>query len=172
MQIKANNQILIFTDGACKNNPGPGGFAALLVANDRILEIGGHRESTTNNQMELLAAIQALKITYLIHQPITLYSDSSYVIKGASEWMKNWKKKGWMKSANEPIANQDLWKELDRFIQDQNITWKHIRGHHGYAGNERVDQIAESYAAKRPVPLFRGRLCDYPISIDDLLHVE
>ncbi|MEA3174120.1 MAG: ribonuclease [Gammaproteobacteria bacterium] len=131
----------IYTDGACRGNPGPGGWAALLVAGDVRKEVTGAAAATTNNRMELSAAIGGL--TALKRRcAVKLYTDSKYVLQGATEWMPNWKARGWRTAAREPVKNQDLWQELDLAVAAQDIEWIWVKGHSGHAGNEYVDQLA------------------------------
>lgn len=132
--------VTIFTDGACKGNPGPGGWAALLVHGDKEKEIVGHEENTTNNRMELKAAIMALRSLKTACR-VDLYTDSSYVQKGMTEWLKGWKAKGFKK-----VANPDLWMELDAEASKHHVTWHWVRGHDGHPENERVDQLASDAA--------------------------
>lgn len=134
--------ITIYTDGACKGNPGPGGWAALLVYNGSEKEITGFEPETTNNRMELRAALEALKI---LKEPcrVDLYTDSSYLQKGMTEWLKGWKAKSFKK-----VANPDLWQELDQASANHTIHWHWVRGHDGHAENERVDKLASDAAAQ------------------------
>lgn len=131
----------IFTDGACSGNPGPGGWAALLRWNGHEKELFGGEEETTNNRMELMAAIMALEA---LSRPsdVVLTTDSTYVMDGITKWMPGWKARGWKTTAKKPVKNQDLWERLDSAISPHNITWKWVRGHDGHAENERVDQLA------------------------------
>lgn len=128
--------VKIYTDGACKGNPGPGGWAALLIYNGTEKEISGNEPDTTNNRMELTAVIEALNVLKTSCR-IDLYTDSSYVQKGYSEWMKGWKAKGWKK-----IANPDLWQALDEAAARHDLTCHWVRGHDGHPENERVDVLA------------------------------
>ena len=131
----------IYTDGACRGNPGPGGWAALLVAGDERKEVMGAEAATTNTRMELSAAIGGL--TALKRRcAVKLYTDSKYVLQGVTEWMPNWKARGWRTAAREPVKNQDLWQELDLAVAAQDIEWIWVKGHSGHAGNEYVDQLA------------------------------
>ncbi|AFZ42962.1 Ribonuclease H [Halothece sp. PCC 7418] len=143
----------IYTDGACTGNPGPGGWGAVFYfKNGSVYEIGGAEPETTNNRMEMQAAIASLELFQASEQktPIVLYSDSQYLIKGLTQWLKGWKKKGWKTSTGKAVLNQDLWTTLDQ-LNHSLIEWKHVRGHEGIAGNERCDAIARTFAAgKRP----------------------
>lgn len=131
----------IYTDGACRGNPGPGGWGALLVCGAKKKQLKGAEPLTTNNRMELLAAIKALEQLQKSCQVI-LTTDSKYVLQGITEWIINWKKKGWKNAAKEPIKNQDLWETLDQLNQKHQIDWRWVKGHSGHAENELVDQLA------------------------------
>ncbi len=133
--------VTIYTDGACSGNPGPGGWAALLRFGLREKELSGGVLSTTNNRMEMTAALEALKS---LKSPckIDFFTDSEYLRNGITKWMVNWKRRGWKTSAKKPVKNQDLWKALDRAIHPHQITWHWVRGHTGHRENERVDKLA------------------------------
>jgi ribonuclease HI len=133
--------VSIYTDGACSGNPGPGGWAALLRYGVREKELTGGVLKTTNNRMEMTAALEALNSLKTPCQ-IDFYSDSEYLRKGITEWMANWKRRGWKTAAKKPVKNQDLWKALDHAIQSHQIIWHWVRGHAGHRDNERVDQLA------------------------------
>ena len=131
----------IFTDGACRGNPGPGGWAALIRSGTREKEISGGEALTTNNRMELTAAIEALNA---LKRPcrVELHTDSQYVQKGISEWIHGWKARGWKTAAKEPVKNADLWMELDAARQQHQVDWRWVRGHNGHPGNDRADKLA------------------------------
>ena len=131
----------IYTDGACRGNPGPGGWAALLIAGETRKEVSGAETETTNNRMELMAAIQGLGALKR-RCKVRLYTDSKYVLQGATEWLPAWKARGWRTAAREPVKNQDLWELLDAALLTQDIDWHWVRGHSGDAGNEWVDELA------------------------------
>ena len=135
------DQILIYTDGACKGNPGPGGWGALLVVGGNEKELFGGEANTTNNRMELMAVIQALSA---LKRPcdVIVHTDSQYVLKGITEWLAGWKAKGWKTAAKAPVKNVDLWQALDAATQQHQIEWRWVKGHSGHAGNERADQLA------------------------------
>mgnify|MGYP000737115381 CR=1 FL=1 len=135
------SRITIYTDGACRGNPGPGGWGALLLAGERELELWGGEPATTNNRMELWAAIEALRA---LKRPceVDLYTDSTYVRKGITEWMHSWKSKGWKTAARKPVKNSDLWKMLDSESARHQVEWHWVKGHSGDPGNERADQLA------------------------------
>jgi ribonuclease HI len=133
---------VIYTDGACRGNPGPGGWAALLIHNQHEKEIFGAERLTTNNRMELLAVIRALEALKKPGTSARVYTDSQYVIKGIEEWMPAWKERGWRTADKKPVKNQDLWEQLDALAARHDVEWHWVRGHSGVAGNERVDALA------------------------------
>jgi ribonuclease HI len=135
----------IFTDGACSGNPGPGGWAALICDDQQTLELSGRENSTTNNRMEMLAVISALEWVQnnRVQGPMTIASDSQYVIKGITLWIGGWMRNGWKTSAKKPVENQDLWQRMwDLSKTHSGITWQWVRGHNGHPENERVDALA------------------------------
>jgi ribonuclease HI len=134
-------EVDIFTDGACRGNPGPGGWAALLVSGKDRKEVSGSAANTTNNRMELAAAIGGLGALKR-RCAVKLYTDSKYVLQGITEWLPNWKARGWRTAAREPVKNQDLWQLLDAAVANQDIQWIWVKGHSGHEGNEYVDQLA------------------------------
>ena len=131
----------IFTDGACRGNPGPGGWAALLRKGDTEKMISGAQESSTNNQMELMAAIQGLE---QLKKPVrvTLTTDSQYVRQGITQWIAGWKRNGWMTSQKKPVKNKELWQRLDAAVAEHQVEWLWVKGHSGHRENEMVDQAA------------------------------
>ena len=131
----------LYTDGACRGNPGPGGWAALLICGGERKEVSGAEAATTNNRMELTAAIEGLKALKRRCR-VELYTDSKYVLQGATEWLPNWKARGWRTAAREPVKNQDLWERLDAALATQDISWHWVKGHSGHDGNEFVDTLA------------------------------
>jgi len=133
--------VQIFTDGACRGNPGPGGWGALLRYRDQELELYGGDPDTTNNRMELMAAIQSLGALKRPSMAIVT-TDSIYVMKGISEWLPNWVRKGWRTANNEPVKNADLWKHLVAAQAPHSVEWRWVKGHAGHAENERADQLA------------------------------
>lgn len=145
----------IYTDGACSGNPGPGGWGVVVYfADDSVYEIGGAEALTTNNRMELQAAIAALEFLSKTGQqkPITLYTDSEYVKKGITQWVTGWKNKGWKTAQGKAVLNQDLWETLDQ-LNTAKINWEYVRGHAGNVGNERCDEIARNFSLNRPQTL-------------------
>jgi len=135
------HSIDIYTDGACRGNPGPGGWAALLIAGEHEREISGAEELTTNNRMELTAVIRALEA---LKRPVqgNLYTDSQYVRQGVLEWLPQWKARGWKTASKQPVKNQDLWQTLDDLVKRHELEWHWVKGHSGNVGNERVDALA------------------------------
>lgn len=136
-----NELVIIYTDGACKGNPGPGGWGVYMIYNEHKKEIYGGEQETTNNRMELMAAIMALEALKKKSR-IKLYTDSKYVLKGITEWMNNWKKRGWKTSNKKPVKNEDLWRRLDLAIIMHDINWIWVKGHSGNEGNEKADSLA------------------------------
>jgi ribonuclease HI len=131
----------IYTDGACRGNPGPGGWGVLLIANGHRKTLHGGEHDTTNNRMELQAAIEALNALNG-ERNVTLYTDSKYVMDGINDWMPRWKQRGWKTAAKQPVKNQDLWQQLDAAVARHDIIWKWVRGHTGNPGNEEADALA------------------------------
>lgn len=131
----------LYTDGACKGNPGAGGWGALLRYGSTERELYGYQAEATNNQMELMAAIRGLEA---LTRPckVVLTTDSKYVLQGMTEWLAGWKKKGWKNASGQPVKNQDLWQRLDKAARPHQIEWKWVRGHTGHTENERVDALA------------------------------
>ena len=155
----------IYTDGACSGNPGPGGWGTRIeFADGQVQELGGRDTATTNNRMEMQAAIAALEflqennIADDATEPVTLHTDSEYLKNGITKWIKGWKKKGWKTSSGKPVLNKDLWQQLDQLSQSLNtdklkIDWRYVRGHAGNPGNERCDEIARAYSHSQPIAL-------------------
>ena len=136
-------RVQIFTDGACSGNPGPGGWGALLRWKGTVKEISGGEHETTNNRMEMMAAIMSLES--LKHAvPVDLYTDSTYVRDGITKWVRGWKANGWKTAAKKPVKNQDLWQRLEAAIKDHDVSWHWVKGHAGHPENERADELARS----------------------------
>ena len=135
------DSVIIYTDGACKGNPGPGGWGVLLRYKGAAKELSGGEALTTNNRMELMAAIAALES---LNRPcrVELISDSKYVLQGITEWLPNWKKRGWKTAAKTAVKNEDLWRRLDTAMSGHQIEWRWVKGHSGNQGNERADALA------------------------------
>jgi len=178
--------ITIYTDGSSRGNPGPGGWGAVIIYdNDSrkdaeqtrkdaegqlVVEIGGREEHTTNNRMELTAAIRALEfVSKLVPSPESLatviYTDSEYVMKGMTEWISGWVKRGWKTAAKKPVLNQDLWQELLKVSEGKQISWKYVAGHSGHDFNERCDEIATSFADDISLDLYNGPKSEYKVSL-------
>lgn len=143
-----SGKVVIYTDGACSGNPGPGGWGAILTFGDHEKEISGGEPHTTNNRMELMAAISALET---LKRPckVELHTDSQYVQQGISTWIKSWKKNGWHTADKKPVKNMDLWQRLDAALARHDVDWRWVRGHHGHEMNERADLLARSAIAER-----------------------
>ncbi len=134
-------EVNIWTDGACKGNPGAGGWGALLVSGEHEKTLHGGESVTTNNRMELTAPIEALRA---LTRPCTviIHTDSQYVMKGMTEWLENWKRRGWMTADKKPVKNADLWQQLDEQVNRHTVSWRWVRGHSGDVNNERADVLA------------------------------
>jgi len=160
--------ITIYTDGASRGNPGPGGWGGVIASEDRVIEIGGSDPHTTNNKMELTACIRSLEFTIsnsqFSNKPIQIYTDSEYVMKGITEWIHRWQKKGWKTAKRKPVLNQDLWQELlqvknevEKYLPaGRQVEWKYVAGHAGIPLNERADEIATSFADNLNPSLYDG----------------
>ena len=135
--------IVIYTDGACRGNPGPGGWGALLISGERERELSGAESTTTNNRMEMLAVINALRALKR-RVSARVYTDSQYVRLGMTEWLAGWKARGWRTADRKPVKNQDLWERLDEQAANHDIEWHWVKGHSGVPGNERCDQLANA----------------------------
>ena len=163
---------LIFTDGACSGNPGPGGWGSIVVLpTGMVHELGDGNPQTTNNRMELVSALRALAILEEPKGDIVLYTDSQYLINGITKWVFGWKSRGWKSAEGKDVANRDLWEELIRQVarvKPATVKWKYVRGHSGYPGNERCDQIAVSYSMKKPERLYVGPLDGYFVDLSEL----
>lgn len=180
---------LIYTDGACSGNPGPGGFGAIISDFHKVIELGQAFPSTTNNRMELTAVIHALRSlqnfptksvasSLLYDKKIILYTDSVYVIRGSTQWLFGWKKRGWVNAEGQPVTNRDLWEELDTELYQvksklqAQIEWRFIRGHKGIAGNERCDEIGVAFSKGTRISLFSGPAENYHFDIQQLPQAE
>ncbi|SVD80867.1 uncharacterized protein METZ01_LOCUS433721 [marine metagenome] len=135
--------VQIFTDGACKGNPGVGGWGVLIKSSNYINELKGYEQLTTNNRMELIAVIEGIK-SIEKNANIEITTDSKYVKNGINLWIDNWKKNDWKTSSKKPVKNKELWLDLDKLVQNYNIEWKWVKGHSGHPGNERADQLANA----------------------------
>ena len=167
--------IVIFCDGASIGNPGPGGYGAIIIKKSNIkdqnemyvTELGGRSEHTTNNRMELMAAIKGLESLSgqdsAKSHPIKIHTDSSYVINGITKWVFSWERRNWVTMNKEPVLNKDLWEELLEQTKNRQVEWVHVAGHSGIPGNERVDEIAGGFASGKTQELFSGDFKDYKI---------
>jgi ribonuclease HI len=169
------NALVIFTDGSSLGNPGPGGYGAVMISSKlgEVIELGGSKANTTNNEMELNAIVSALSYAVNNTQNIHLFTDSSYAINGITKWMYGWEKNGWKKKDGEEIKNKFHFQTLYSLVTERgadSITWHHVPGHVGVPGNERVDDIARELAEGKEVELFRGSLTDY--GIQNILDIE
>jgi ribonuclease HI len=164
--------IVVFTDGASKGNPGPGGWGVVIVFPDgHVTELGGGAAVTTNNKMELTGAIEALSRLRGTSGPVAIYTDSTYVIQGIRGWVHGWKRRGWKTVAGTDVLNRELWERLDGLVSargPRSVSWHYVRGHRGIPGNERVDEIGDSFARQQPVALYDGPLAGYPVAVLDL----
>jgi len=167
------NQVVIYCDGACSGNPGPGGWGSLVAYRNQVTELGGAAQSTTNNRMELTAAIEALQFVLVRsllkdQLKILILTDSVYVIRGITQWIKGWKSRGWKTAEQKEVLNQDLWLQLDNVlasIKNKNplvdLSWNFIKGHAGFEGNERCDKIAVAFSKKEDIYLYDGEVQSY-----------
>ena len=165
-------KLTAFCDGACSGNPGPGGWAMIISTGAEVIEAGGHRAHTTNNDMELEASCQILEFCFAKgwSGELTLCTDSKYVIQGVTEWRKNWKRRGWKKADGEEVLNLSQWKRLDELADgwDGDIDWVYVPGHSGIPGNERVDEIAVQYSKLETPSLYSGSLEAYTVDLEDV----
>ncbi len=150
--MEENEAIVIYTDGGCSGNPGPGGWGAVIIDGQKESTLSGGEAMTTNNRMELMAAIQALKAVCtdpaLKNRKICVYSDSQYVKNGITSWINNWKKNGWKTASRKPVANKELWLELDQYFSQLDIEWKWVKGHAGFKYNELCDSLCKEEMSK------------------------
>ncbi|TSC58558.1 MAG: ribonuclease H [Parcubacteria group bacterium Greene0416_79] len=163
--MSPESNIVILTDGSSRGNPGPGGFGAIVIADGRVTELGGREVHTTNNRMELRAAIEALSFLSKVkgQRSIGLFSDSSYLINGITRWIRGWQKNGWKTAGKKEVENRDLWERLMMAAEGREIEWKRVGGHSGVAGNERCDEIAAAFADGKKPKLYSGVLENYRI---------
>lgn len=163
------DSIIVFTDGAAKGNPGPGGWGVIVVTPEqRVTELGGGSPHTTNNKMELSGAIAALQHVADQAGPVAIYTDSTYVIQGITQWVWGWRKRGWKTAQGSDVLNRDLWEELSSLAGARargQLDWRWVRGHVGTPGNERVDEIAVAFALQRSADLYDGPFDGYALPI-------
>ncbi len=150
----------MYCDGSSIGNPGPGGWGAVVADGARVKEVGGYDAKTTNNRMELTAAIHAIALIPK-HAKITVHTDSRYVINGITKWVQGWSKNGWLTKEKKDVQNKDLWQKLAKETEKHTVTWEHVKGHSGVSQNERADMIANGYARKEKVELFYGSIAKY-----------
>lgn len=154
--------IIIYTDGSSRGNPGPGGWGVVIVSGTSVRELGGRSDMTTNNRMEMTAALEALRATT---GAVTLHTDSMYLINGVTRWVSGWKKNDWKTATKKDVENKDLWQGLDEAVSGRHITWEKVAGHAGVAGNERCDDIATGFADDIAPHLYVGPLSSYPVDL-------
>lgn len=157
MSTTMHEKIIIYTDGAAKGNPGPAGWGAVFLDGSAAYELGGSVPHATNNQMELTAAIEALKFLKQegIRRPVEILADSKYVVLGITEWIAGWMRNGWRNAAKKPVMNRELWEELHALALEFRPSWGYVKGHHEDPHNNRADQIASDFAEGLPVDLRR-----------------
>lgn len=168
-----NQKIIIFTDGSSRGNPGPGGWGAIVAfPNDRITELGGFEPRTTNNRMELWAVIEALRATLEFNAPALVNTDSSYVLKGATLWLKSWQRNNWITSTKSEVLNRDLWEEMAEVLGKKSktggVSWNLVEGHVGIPANHRVDEIATAFADGKQIELFNDDKSKYSVDLTKL----
>lgn len=170
--MDTSSHIIAFTDGAAKGNPGPGGWGAIVVTPDQtVRELGGGSPHTTNNRMELSGAIAALQHVASQPGPVAVYTDSTYLIQGITQWVWGWRKRGWKTAQGGDVLNRELWEQLSSLISARargDVKWHWVRGHVGTPGNERADQISVAFASQQSPDLYVGPLTGYTLSILEL----
>lgn len=173
MENQHRNYLLIYSDGACSGNPGPGGWGSvILLPENSVIELGGGDYSTTNNRMEMMAALEALRQVAHRTEPIHFYTDSTYLIRGITQWIWGWRKRNWKTADGEDVSNRDLWEEIAKVVQARSnmgkIDWRYSRGHIGTPGNERCDRIAVGFSKNDHVQLYNGPYHTYSINLLDV----
>jgi ribonuclease HI len=171
----AEKRIIIFADGACLGNPGPGAAGSIVADTKHVVEVGHFEGSTTNNRMEIMAVIQALDVLEKSNfkaEEVIFYCDSKYVLNGIQSWVKGWKRGGWKTIAGEDVKNKDLWMRLHDLVEkassDFKILWEYVPGHSGIPGNERCDEIATTLASGCEIFLYNGSRSEYPVDLENL----
>ncbi|MBU6370618.1 MAG: ribonuclease HI [Patescibacteria group bacterium] len=163
-----SDTIIIFCDGSSRGNPGPGGWGAIVSMHGKVSELGAAEAHTTNNKVELLAAIHALRLVGNADKEIAVNTDSAYVVNGMTKWIFGWQKNGWKTVQKDSVSNRDLWEALIAAAAGKKIKWNRVPGHAGVPGNERCDAIATGFADGVPPALFRGKSADYPVDLSVL----
>lgn len=158
------NKMIVYTDGASRGNPGPGGWGSIVVKGMETKELGGREPNTTNNRMELTAALKALESTP-VGSNVDIYTDSGYLINGITKWIHGWIKNNWKTSTGGDVLNKDIWETLYNLAEDRNVNWKKVKGHAGIPGNDRADEIATSFGDSKEIPLYSGSTKDYTVQI-------
>ncbi len=172
-ELESFDQTIVFCDGACSGNPGPGGWGVVIATMDgHVRELGGGNPKTTNNQMEIKATLEALRYLGDRPGPITIYTDSVYVIRGITQWIWGWMRNGWKTAEGGEVSNKDLWQALSGVVAQRKklgeLNWKYVRGHTGVPGNERTDAIAVAFSKGGYVRLYDGPLLGYEYAVLDL----
>jgi ribonuclease HI len=162
------DKVTIFTDGAAKGNPGPGGYGAVLLLGDKVLELGAGKTLTTNNEMELRAVVEALKYLPAEAKKVALYTDSKYVVDGATSWTFGWMKNGWQTKAGTDVLHKEIWQELVTLLKKVTVDWHKVPGHVGIIGNERADTIASDFGEGKNVVLYNGPRAGYAYEIENV----
>jgi ribonuclease HI len=174
--MKSEKEYIIYTDGACSGNPGPGGWGAIVLdSDDRVIELGSGELGTTNNRMEMSGALFALRSISEGAGKITIFTDSTYLIRGITQWAWGWRKNNWRTSTGDEVSNRDLWEDLTSALgrlKGTKISWLYVRGHKGTAGNERCDEIAVAFSKGKRVGLYKGDYASYGIDIKSYPPVE
>jgi ribonuclease HI len=161
-----NNKIIIYTDGSSRGNPGPGGYGAIIIEGKNVEEIGDGETKTTNNRMEISAALYAIKKTP-VGSKIRIFTDSGYLINGITKWIHGWLKNNWKTSDKKDVLNKDLWQKLFEVVEDREIEWFQVKGHAGIPGNNRADEIATGFGEGERVTLFKGDIRNYEINVSE-----
>ncbi len=169
---RMKKSITVFTDGASKGNPGRGGFGVVITDGETVTELGAYHERTTNNEMELKAVVEALKMIDQEDASVVIYTDSKYVVEGATGWVFGWLKNGWQTKAKTDVLNKELWQELLPLLKNNEIEWHKVPGHVGIAGNERADTIASDFAEKGTFDLYQGSVSAYGLDVTDTSYDE
>ncbi|MCX7977647.1 MAG: ribonuclease HI [Bdellovibrionaceae bacterium] len=172
---------VVYSDGACRGNPGPGGWGAIVIlpGSFTVRELGGGSDATTNNRMEIRGAMEGLRYAFencAPDVPVVVFTDSVYVIRGITQWIFGWRRREWKNSEGDEVANRDLWEEfwilLNHYGGGRRVKWNFVRGHQGIAGNERCDEIAVAFSKRQWIPLYSGPLVGYPLPITDFPQPE